>query len=146
MADKYPDLVVTVDGPVGMIKLNRPKQLNALSPTLIHSLITALSDLAENKDTIVTCVTGEGRYFSAGVDVTAGGGAIMKRQPEAEKNDALKLLGEVERFGWVDTIGRLLIRHPKPVIFALNGPVVGITAAWVGSARRYFGARKGKRC
>lgn len=42
--------------------------------------------------------------------------------------------GPLASLARVDAIGKLLIRHPKPVIFALNGPVVGITAAWTALA------------
>jgi hypothetical protein len=129
MPAHYQDLIVTIEGQVGTIKFNRPKQLNSLSPTLIRSWIQALSDLAENKETIVTVVTAEGRYFSAGVDVNSAGSTNPK--PETT-TDAMKLLDVMEGNSWIDSIGGLLIKHPKPLIFALQGPVVGITAAWVG--------------
>ncbi|KAI9023922.1 peroxisomal d3,d2-enoyl-CoA isomerase-like protein [Hyaloraphidium curvatum] len=128
------EIILTVDGAIGTIKLNRPKQLNSLSPPLIHQLIAALHELAEHPETTLTVITGEGRFFSAGVDVTNGGGQASKRDRSTEGTDALKLLGETEGFGWVDLIGKLLIRHPKPVVFALNGPVVGISAAWTALA------------
>ncbi|KAJ3335849.1 hypothetical protein HDU93_004251 [Gonapodya sp. JEL0774] len=136
MSDAYKDIVVSIDGKIGTIKLNRPKSLNALSPALVHSLIRALDDLARNPETVVTVVTGEGRYLSAGVDINAGGGTLATgRNADLESSSkSLHLLGETERLAWVDIVGRMLIKHPKILVFALNGPVVGITAAWTAYA------------
>ncbi|KXS13364.1 peroxisomal d3,d2-enoyl-CoA isomerase [Gonapodya prolifera JEL478] len=136
MAHAYQDIIVSIDGKIATIKLNRPKSLNALSPPLIHSLIRALEDLANNKDTVVTVITGEGRFFSAGVDLKAGGAALTTGPPSPleSTSKSIQLLGEAERLGWVELVGRMLINHPKVLVFALNGPVVGITAAWTAYA------------
>src|ERR1700747_2851809 len=62
----------SIDESVAIIVLNRPEALNALSHELVDELHQALGE-AEN-DPAVRCVilTGEGRAFSSGYDITAG--------------------------------------------------------------------------
>jgi len=56
-------------GRVGIIRLNRPNQLNALSDGLMHDIVTAITRF--NKDESVGCLilTGEGKAFAAGADI-----------------------------------------------------------------------------
>ncbi|KAH0831534.1 hypothetical protein FOPE_00577 [Fonsecaea pedrosoi] len=66
---KYTDVVVEVQGRIGTIRLNRPKALNAFTTTMMMDVITALRELNQHPDTVFTVITGEGRFFSSGVDV-----------------------------------------------------------------------------
>jgi enoyl-CoA hydratase len=65
------DPLVTVerDAPIGVVLLNRPKQLNALSDPLMEQLVTALRELDE--DEAVRCIVlgGSERAFAAGADI-----------------------------------------------------------------------------
>jgi len=65
----YETLLVEIDGPVGVITLNRPEALNALNDKLVTELGQQL-DLFE-KDAAIGCViiTGQGRAFAAGADI-----------------------------------------------------------------------------
>jgi len=65
----YDNILVETRGAVGLIALNRPKALNALSDALIDELIAAL-DAFEADDTIsATIITGSERAFAAGADI-----------------------------------------------------------------------------
>lgn len=66
----FPDLRVTVDGPVATITLDRPEVLNALSLTLLGSLVDACAWLGSRPEIRVVVVTGAGRTFSAGADLS----------------------------------------------------------------------------
>lgn len=64
------DVLITTDGPIGRISLNRPKALHALTLEMCHAMSAALSDWAED-DTIKAVILdhGEGRGFCAGGDI-----------------------------------------------------------------------------
>ena len=64
----YQDIVVTKEEGVGVIRLNRPQVLNALSRNLYKEVNTALTDLEEDAEVKAIIFTGTGdRAFSAGL-------------------------------------------------------------------------------
>ena len=63
-------IAIDVDGEIGTLTLNRPAVLNAMSPELISELVTAAAWLADRARLRALIVTGAGRAFSAGGDVT----------------------------------------------------------------------------
>jgi enoyl-CoA hydratase len=99
-----------VEDGVGTITLNRPEQLNALTPDMLGRLGTALSDAAEDPGTKVVVLTGAGRAFSAGVDLKALG----ERSLEGGS------VGDILDVPAREAI-RLLATMPKVVIAKVNG-------------------------
>lgn len=65
----YENIVVERDGPVGVIALNRPKALNALSSPLMAELKSALTELEEDDAIGCLVLTGGERAFAAGADI-----------------------------------------------------------------------------
>lgn len=61
------------DGEVATVTLDRPDALNAITPGMLSELADRLDELAADTDVRVVVVTGEGRAFSAGVDLKALG-------------------------------------------------------------------------
>jgi len=125
---KYTDIVLEVKGQIGIIKLNRPKQLNSFGGNLMLDTIAAFRELNDNPDTIFTVLTGEGRFFSAGADVKAV-------SSQAGNNPTFNNLTEkkihfLSRFAAALELMRTLIDHKKVFVLALNGPGVGGGAAW----------------
>lgn len=59
-------------GKVAIITLNAPKKLNALDGTAYYKLALAMQEIAKRDDIYITVLTGKGRYFSAGADVSFG--------------------------------------------------------------------------
>lgn len=59
----------SVDGPVGVVTLNRPRQLNALAGPLMRELVDALEDHDANPDIRAIVVTGGPTVFAAGADI-----------------------------------------------------------------------------
>ena len=112
--------VRTHDG-VGLIQLNRPEKMNAIGALTRRQLGDAIKQ-AERDDAVrVVVLTGAGRAFSSGADVTemvSGGGM---RTPED--------VGNVLRNEYMPMLQRLRTM-PKPVIAAMNGPAVGIGASF----------------
>lgn len=63
------NIIYNKSGPVAHIKLNRPEVLNAFNEALLIELKTALEDVEKDAAIKVVLVAGEGRAFSAGVDL-----------------------------------------------------------------------------
>src|SRR5256714_707796 len=115
------------------ITINRPDRLNALNTQMIHELIDAF-DVADNDDAArAIIVTGAGRAFCAGADLS-GGGRTFDRAARPDRpavpngpDGQPDLSHENARDGG----GRITLRIfncRKPVIAAVNGPAVGIGA------------------
>lgn len=60
---------VQIEGPVATVTLARPEALNALTPAMLNRLATVLEGLGQDNSVRVVVLTGEGRAFSAGVDL-----------------------------------------------------------------------------
>jgi enoyl-CoA hydratase/carnithine racemase len=116
----FAELLVDVRDGVQTITLNRPERLNAFTDVMKRELIAAF-DQADADDAVrVVIVTGKGRGFCAGADMSGGGttfGANARRAtdgavpPDRGGEVALRIFASL-----------------KPVIAAINGPAVGIGA------------------
>ena len=108
---KMNTIVVRVEPPIAWIVLNRPERLNAISPEMLDELSKALDELEEDERVRVVIITGEGRAFSAGADVTAFTGITP-----------VKAMMYSRRF---QEVLFKLEYYTKPVIAALNGYTLG---------------------
>src|SRR6202163_1905787 len=112
---------VAVEAGVGWIRLNRPEKMNAIGALTRAQLGDAIKQ-AERDDAIrVVVLTGSGRAFCSGADVTEMTGEGDVRTPEE--------VGNVLRNEYMPMLMRLRTM-PKPVIAAMNGPAVGIGASY----------------
>src|SRR2546427_5738574 len=110
----------THDG-VGLIRLNRPEKMNAIGALTRQQLGDAIKQ-AERDDAVrVVVLTGSGRAFCSGADVTEMVQGAAMRTPED--------VGNVLRNEYMPMLMRLRTM-PKPVIGAMNGPAVGIGASF----------------
>ncbi len=142
----YQDLLIEHRGAVSWLYLNRPQALNAISMGCMTELREALVDLRERAETRVIVISGKGRAFCAGADLT---GALP--DPDAPAGSApsfLDLGGAMEE---------VLNAMPKPVIAAVNGItaggglelalmcdfIVAAATARLGDAHANFGALPG---
>lgn len=103
---------------IAVLILNRPEKLNALSYELVEDLHAALDDIGANNDCRVVVLTGAGRGFCSGLDLT-------DRNPDKEGGGT-----EFPRSGmrWQERIADLtarLHRLRQPVIAAVNGVAYG---------------------
>lgn len=125
-------------GLVAVITLCTPKNLNAMTSSDMQSLITALEWIDEQPHIVITVLTGEGRYLSAGANVKEGGRNVdefewSKLPPEHEQHLSNKRSYYASRaFLTNGLLTRAFHSHSKLLVAACNGPAVGIMAAVLG--------------
>lgn len=132
----FETLLTTVDAGVMTITLNRPDKLNAFTGTMMAELIAAF-DAADADDAVrAVVVTGAGRAFCAGADLSQGAKTFDydQRADRPERAGVPRDANGVPDWsheGVRDGGGRVTLRIfecLKPVIAAINGPAVGIGA------------------
>lgn len=115
----YEHVLYGVEGPVLTITLNRPDALNALSPDLEREFHAALDEAKTDDRVRAIIVTGAGRAFSAGYDISGD----SSRRPRLPTSTHLKR--------WWDSAMKNpdmimnVMAHPKPIIAAINGWCIG---------------------
>jgi enoyl-CoA hydratase/carnithine racemase len=130
----YTEIAYDVADNIATLTLHRPDKLNAFTGVMMAEMIDAF-DKADADDAVrVVIVTGAGRAFCAGADLSAGAKtfdyAARSDRPEkagAETNGEVDWSSEAVRDGG----GRLTLRifeSKKPVIGAINGAAVGVGA------------------
>ncbi|HEX3182993.1 MAG TPA: enoyl-CoA hydratase/isomerase family protein [Beijerinckiaceae bacterium] len=105
--------VLAIEGPRATIRLNRPRQLNKITPEDIAALLEQLDEVGRDDAVRVLILTGTGRAFSGGYDL----GDIAARQkqsalPTPSRSSFEELANRIEDF-------------PVPTICRLNGGVYG---------------------
>jgi enoyl-CoA hydratase/carnithine racemase len=115
------------------ITLNRPEQLNAFTPEMAAELIDAFSRAGVEESVRAVVLTGAGRAFCAGMDLSTPGNVFgLNETLEPTLADLEERFDDPEIVQGVrDTGGRVtltIFSCPKPVIAAINGPAVGIGA------------------
>jgi methylglutaconyl-CoA hydratase len=117
------DVIIARDGPAVTVTLDRPDRRNALDPTLLGALASALDDLSGDDDVRVVVLTGAGPAFSAGADLEW---MRVSRDLSDDRNreDATVMAAAFET---IDTC-------PKAIIARVNGPAIGGGAGLVACA------------
>lgn len=107
----YEFVLVEKTDRIGILRLNRPRRANALNMTFLGEIEDALEMLEEDEDVRVVVITGVGRNFCAGADISM----FASGRPE--------LVTESSQLG--HRVFRKIELYPKPVIAAINGPALG---------------------
>ncbi|KAI1277993.1 Enoyl-CoA delta isomerase 2 [Halotydeus destructor] len=120
------DAPVVVTRPTGddgilTIRLNKPKKFNAVDLPMYQTVFSQLNDANEDKDVKIVVLTGTGKFFSAGNDLSAFAKIDMSNPKEVMK---FAEEGKKTMITFVDS----LINLKKPIVAAVNGPAVGIFA------------------
>lgn len=104
------------DPPSGTVLINRPDKRNALSREIVAMLEQAFQDFHQERNVRGIILTGAGETFCSGTD-------LVQLQETSEEKDAMQQ--------WHDDVNSFralieqMLRFPKPVVCAANGPVVG---------------------
>ena len=106
----YETLVVSKEGPLGSITLNRPEALNALNWKMVNELIAALSDFEKDESVRCLVLAGSEKAFSAGADI---------------KEMAELTAVQMTMTGHFFPLWDKMAKYPKPIVAALSGFVLG---------------------
>ena len=118
-------LLLADDNRVRTLTLNRPEALNAFNEALYDAVTEALLAAAADPDVAVVLITGSGRAFSAGQDLT---------EMQARITDAGFTPGHHGFIGLIDALSSF----PKPLLCAVNGVGLGVGATILGYADLAF--------
>ena len=111
-------VLLTRDGPVATLTLNRPDALNTLNPAMIEALVRHVATVAADDSLRVVVLCGAGRHFMAGGDIRSF--AERLGEAPASRSD-----------GFARMIGRLhaaieqMHRMPHPVVARVQGACAG---------------------
>lgn len=112
------DLLFERDGAVGVITLNRPEKLNALSPGIFDGLLRVSADMENDQETRALLLKGTGRAFCAGGDVSTF--------PTGEEGRVAREARAADSPPVSETSVTLALRNtPKLIVAALHGYTVG---------------------
>jgi len=123
-------IALTVEDGIATIRFDRPDSLNAFTDTMEAELIEAFDAVDADPEVRVVVLTGNGRAFCAGMDLSASSDAFRewRSSPTAPAGTSYDVPGQdlpVRRDGG----GRVVLRMfelDKPIIAAVNGPAVGV--------------------
>lgn len=113
----YQTILFEAKDKIATITLNKPEKLNAFSREMLQELLDALERVEKDDQIMVSIVTGAGRAFCAGMDLSGGGDTFdsSKRQ-DAPASSEQTSFNTLKRY----------IGLKKPVIAAINGHAVGV--------------------
>ena len=117
---EYTQIIYEVDDNVATITLNRPDKLNAFTGTMMYELIDAFDHVDADDDVRAVIVTGAGRGFCAGADLSTSGGETFSSGGSDIQTNA-----GVPRDGG-GMVSLRIFDCTKPVIGAINGASVGV--------------------
>ena len=109
---------------LALLSFNRPKNYNAMNGTMYNEIQDVLLSEAQNENTSMLAIIGEGKFYSSGNDLKAmmantGDLPIPERAQRAADN----------HIGFTDAF----IDFPKPLASLVNGPAIGIGCTHLGS-------------
>ena len=111
----YEALRFETNSHTAIITLNRPDRLNALNAQLRDELEAAAAEVYGNDEIRAAVITGEGRGFCSGADLSGAAGAD-DTPPQNERLDEM---------GWVGRLATAIYEMGKPTIAAMNGVAAG---------------------
>ncbi|KAL9075194.1 MAG: hypothetical protein Q9161_001880 [Pseudevernia consocians] len=116
-------IALHTEGKIAYIRINIPDKLGALTQDLYYRLAYLLREVARRDDIFITILTGTGRYFSAGADVSVS--RSLSENADVRREHLRNFVSNNLE------VANAFYTHPKILITALNGPVIGLSAALV---------------
>jgi 2-(1,2-epoxy-1,2-dihydrophenyl)acetyl-CoA isomerase len=113
--ENYETLLVDRHEGIAVVTLNRPEVLNAFNPKMGREIRAAFQMLADDDDTRVVILTGAGRAFCSGADISKPKDRASQWNPNVIRGYESSV-----------AMSRLMVNYPKPIIAAINGPAIGV--------------------
>jgi enoyl-CoA hydratase/carnithine racemase len=115
----YEEILYSVDGAVATITLHRPDKMNAFTNRMLKEIISAFDESDADDAVRAVIVTGSGKAFCAGADLSGGGETFAKGG-----SDVAAKSGVIRDGGGL--VALRIFESKKPVIGAINGAAVGV--------------------
>jgi enoyl-CoA hydratase/carnithine racemase len=115
----YQEIKYEIADKILTITLHRPEKLNAFTARMARELIDAFDQADRDDNVRVIVVTGSGRAFCAGADLSTGGDTFDYSTPRYQAN-----VDDHRDGGGIVTLR--IFESTKPIIAAINGPAVGV--------------------
>lgn len=116
--DASPTLRIERRGAVTILTLDRPERLNALDASLRDGIPAALAEAQGDREVRAVVLTGAGRGFSSGVDLSAA-------RPATDTTAPAEVADPLDELGWVGRQALAVFGFDKPTIAAVNGVAAG---------------------
>lgn len=143
----YDTILTSVSDGVLTITMNRPEKLNAWTPQMGAEMADAIEKADDDDDVVAIVVTGAGRGFCAGADMS------VVFQSQLDESEADGSASDSDTSGTSEAAGRStprmrdwvgLMRSCKPIIAAVNGPTIGVGLSQILSMDHIVGAAGAK--
>jgi enoyl-CoA hydratase/carnithine racemase len=142
---QYNTIEYTVKDLILTLSLNRPEQMNSFTVEMANELIHAFNRASDDDEVSAIVVTGNGRAFCAGMDLTREGnvfGLDESQQPSLDDMQQSDRLDGVSDTG--GTVNLAIFECKKPVIAAINGAAVGVGATMLAAMDIRLASEKAK--
>jgi enoyl-CoA hydratase/carnithine racemase len=120
-ATEYRQILFDRQGRTGIITLNRPERLNAFTYEMIGEVYEAMRQCTADPGIGAIVVTGAGRGFCSGADISGFARGIEERE-KATSDEDRRYRGDPARREPISEF----FRKQKPIIAAINGPAIGV--------------------
>lgn len=109
-------IIVETQNGVRTLTLNRPERLNSVNDKLGDEIVQAIAEASKDDEVRVIVITGAGRGFCSGLDLTE----FAKRDPSTYSRHK-----KLDELGWIGHQALNIVHCDKPIIAAINGIAAG---------------------